>query len=65
MGVSGKSPWILMVQCQNSAPDMFVGLLLNSLRSSGCLVIKLKAKLCWFNINVNGISHSFRELNVT
>lgn len=28
-------------------------------------MIKLKAKLCWFNINVNGISHSFCKLNVT
>lgn len=25
MGLLGKSPWILMVQCQNSAPDVFVG----------------------------------------
>lgn len=34
MGVSGKSPWILMVQCQNSARDVSVGLLLNSLPSA-------------------------------
>lgn len=34
MGASGKSPWILMVQCQNSARDVSLGLLLNSLPSA-------------------------------